>query len=654
MLIRLFIVLFFLAHGFVHGQGREQTMEEVKASQKKDPLSEKIVLDKKELDELQPTDVGDALTKIPGISLKNYGGLGGLKTFSYRGIGSEHNTVLEDGFVLSNAQVGQVNLGNHMAANLDQIAFGSSSRKDLLPVSAQIAATNLMLTTRFNEIDNEKLNLQAQLKLGSFGQIEPYFAVSQKVKRLAYGVNARYLHFEGDYPYVLHFGDFPYTGVRQNNQLTNLSYGLNFQFFPDSSKRHRWSFCHQEIDQGLPSAVILYGVYPSEHLTQATFQVNYDFQKVAIDRKYRVYFSLVNNTLSYTDYNYQNTFGYLQNNYELYTANGGWVKEQNIQEKWSLHYGIEVKYDQLQRSNRYSADSVLKMSGIDRMQIPFFVQLERRGDRSRFALKAGSQLVHERRVNNRMNPLPVGAIQYSIQSKNGLWTMFLQSCVTNRLPSFAELYFGSTFNTNLKNEQAFQNSLDISRKWQGQRHSLNLQAGIYWNKVWNKLVATPNKNLFQWTILNVGEVHAFGDELRLDYQWLLSENAKWRLEVKGGYNNQFALDADRESVNFGQQIAYVPFQTITADAALRFKASGLRIDYFWSDFRYALNQNTHANFLPSFDFLDLSIFHKFKTSNGHFIRVQASVKNLFNESYYFVRSYPMPGRNYLISVSYAL
>ena len=48
------------------------------------------ILDSDEMLSLGVTDVADALHRIPGVTLRDYGGAGGLKTVSVRGFGAKH------------------------------------------------------------------------------------------------------------------------------------------------------------------------------------------------------------------------------------------------------------------------------------------------------------------------------------------------------------------------------------------------------------------------------------------------------------------------------------------------------------------------------------------------------------------------------------
>ena len=51
-----------------------------------------------EIQEMAAEDVGELIRKFAGVSLKSYGGLGGLKTISMRGLGANHSAIISDGF----------------------------------------------------------------------------------------------------------------------------------------------------------------------------------------------------------------------------------------------------------------------------------------------------------------------------------------------------------------------------------------------------------------------------------------------------------------------------------------------------------------------------------------------------------------------------
>ena len=52
-------------------------------------------------------EVSEAVRRFSGVTLQDYGGIGGLKTVSVRGLGAKHTDVTYDGLSLTDAQSGQ-------------------------------------------------------------------------------------------------------------------------------------------------------------------------------------------------------------------------------------------------------------------------------------------------------------------------------------------------------------------------------------------------------------------------------------------------------------------------------------------------------------------------------------------------------------------
>ncbi len=108
-----------------------------------------------ELKRLNSLSVADAIRYFAGVQLKDYGGVGGLKTINVRSMGSNHTAVFYDGVQLGNAQNGQVDLGKFSLDNLEEIAVYVGQKPELLmPARSYAAASALYLRTAqpaFNE-----------------------------------------------------------------------------------------------------------------------------------------------------------------------------------------------------------------------------------------------------------------------------------------------------------------------------------------------------------------------------------------------------------------------------------------------------------------------------------------------------------------------
>lgn len=105
------------------------------------------VLDGAELQRLSVHSVADAIRYFSGVQIKDYGGIGGLKTINVRSMGTQHVGVFYDGVQLGNAQNGQVDLGKYSLDNMAAVTLyngqkssGVQSAKDYASASARLPA----------------------------------------------------------------------------------------------------------------------------------------------------------------------------------------------------------------------------------------------------------------------------------------------------------------------------------------------------------------------------------------------------------------------------------------------------------------------------------------------------------------------------------
>ena len=68
-------------------------------------------MQKAELEELGIQNLADAVKKFAGTNVRDYGGIGGMKTVSVRNLGAHHTAVSYDGVTVSNTQAGQIDVG---------------------------------------------------------------------------------------------------------------------------------------------------------------------------------------------------------------------------------------------------------------------------------------------------------------------------------------------------------------------------------------------------------------------------------------------------------------------------------------------------------------------------------------------------------------
>ena len=89
------------------------------------------LLDRKDMLTMGISDMADALYRLPGITLRDYGGAGGMKTVSVRGFGAKHTGVSYDGVMLSDCQSGEIDLSRYSLENVDNLTLVVGDNDDI-------------------------------------------------------------------------------------------------------------------------------------------------------------------------------------------------------------------------------------------------------------------------------------------------------------------------------------------------------------------------------------------------------------------------------------------------------------------------------------------------------------------------------------------
>jgi len=127
----------------------KNTFREVIPSQK---------LDGAVLERLNAHSVADALRYFSGLQIKDYGGVGGLKTVNIRSMGTNHLGIFYDGIELGNAQNGQIDLGQLSLDNVEEITLYNGQKSAIFqPASDFGNAGSVYIRTRTPRFDINKL-----------------------------------------------------------------------------------------------------------------------------------------------------------------------------------------------------------------------------------------------------------------------------------------------------------------------------------------------------------------------------------------------------------------------------------------------------------------------------------------------------------------
>ncbi len=598
----------------------------------------------------QPEDVGMILQKFSGTSMKSYGGLGGMKTISVRGLGSQHTTFLIDGFTINNTQTGQINLGQVQTDNVENVTLSTGGRNGfLLPASSYLNGSVVTINTFENSKSNEKLKVRFASRIGSFGEIDNYLSTKISGKNSFISCFGKYRQANGKYPYSVQNGNLKYEGQRFNNNLKDWYSGVTLGSKFKNEAELRCIYKTNGSNQGLPGAVILYNEMANQRLSTQAHNLNIDFTHKFKQLIYRLYGTYNHDWLHYSDPYFLNNSGGISTVYTNNSSQVGVSLQRKISENSIVFGGLESRYSDLLFSTSNSA-TPRRLHSFGLLGFNF----NKQNLSAELQISAQSVLEENNsgeRAANRYKVNPFLAIE---KTEFGKWKWKLKAWYRNsfRMPSFNELYYNNIGNVKLKPEEANQFSIGFSTKPIQKNMDLTIVLNGFVNRVENQILAIPTKNLFVWSMQNIGRVNTFGYESRVRLEKCF--HSVWYSELDMNYTFQYSVDvSDKNSPTYLNQVAYIPRHTGNLNFNIKRKNTGLQFSSTYSSLRYSLTENIVSNQVDGFSIHDLGFFSKINFKQKQSIRIQFTIKNIFDSNYSYIRYFVMPGRNYLLTLNYA-
>lgn len=649
-------------------------------------------VDNEHLTQLPALQVSDVLKLFSGIVIRDYGGVGGMKTVAVRGFGSQHTAVSYDESLIADGQTGQIDLSRFSLQGLYDIELVTGpTGAELVPARHSSAAGTLIIRSPQPHFSSNKpVNLHFQLSGGSFGLVNPFLRIENRIKeksgahpyQVSSSLSVNYLHSKGNYPYTIHFGginDSTAQCIRQNSDIQSITLEENlfFNFYKKGNLQAKVYYYQSE--RGLPGAVIFYTTRKGQRLyDQNVFaQVHYDNQ---FNEKWSYRCNAKFNFAGqrYYDSSYLNSAGFIDNRYfqrEYYLSNAVAFSPHRIV---SLALANDLIFSNMSanltdfvRPSRFQSLTALTATLSHRI-VRFQARLLHTGVADRTARQPA------KRLTNRFTP----AVSFSVQpfsAKNWHIRAFYQNIF--RLPTFNDLYYNEVGNNDLKPENAHQFNVGTtfahSFKQQSSsrknpsvetsgngslRHNILLEfsADAFYNIVTNKIVAIPNKNLFVWSMLNFGKVEMRGSDLMVQLAYQVEHPVFNGFSFTANYSFQRAVDrTDAGTKTFGHQIPYTPRHSGSLTTMLKFKWFQLCYTLSAVGKRYALQQNVAANELSPYADHNLSvttewpISYKIKKNSVNeqlTIGGKAEILNIADQNYEVIRYYPMQGRSFRLAV----
>ncbi len=610
-----------------------------------------------ELERLNSLNVADALRFFSGLQIKDYGGVGGVKTVNVRSMGSQHLGGYYDGIELGNAQNGQTDLGQFSLDNVEEVTLYNGQKSSLMQTASDYgnAGSVYIRTRRPRFAVGETSHFKGKAKYGLSNLLNLSALYEHKLSNavsasLSLGTITADGHYDFRYKRMRADGSTAYdtTAVRQNGDIQSLRLEANVNGLLRRGSWNAKAYTYLS-DRGIPGAIVnnvwRRGERQSDCNTflQGALQQDvssaYSYRVMAKYANYRTHYVNNDTTTMMLDNRYHQQEGYLSTTHAVELL--PWL---------SASMAYDVRFSTLTAdtytcpephrwAHLVSLAAAVSLGRLSAQTSLLYTYAHDSGEKA----ESGATVVSADMKVSRLTP----ALFVNYRPFNTR-TFSVRGYVKNsfRMPTFNELYYTDAGNACLKPERATQYSIGV--KYETPRPSSNFSIDFYHNTVSDKLIAYPKGQQFRWTMLNLGRVHITGLDVTGGVRTVISGV---EAGLRAQYTYQKAIDVTNSGdTYYRNQIPYIPEHSgsVVLDAAWR--GLSLAYSFIYTGERYSQQENISRNYLQPWYTSDLSLSYRRPVGKA-MMRATLEANNILAQDYEVIRNYPMPRRNFAVSVS---
>ena len=584
------------------------------------------------------TDVVDVLHRLPSVVLRDYGGAGGMKTVSVRGLGSQHTGVSYDGVMLSDCQTGQIDLQRYSLNDLSAVRLRLGDADDVFTTARSISASSVL---ELESSLGEEPKTTIRTTTGSWGFINPFVNYECRLTGTSsLSALLDYVSAKNNYPFSLKNGTIQTTEQRTNSRMSQLHGELNY-LWQTNSHRLSAKLYHYDNDRELPGIVHYYTHDNDETLHEKNVFGQLHYKWTGLSQ-----FCLMINA----------KWNWAQTTYHNGKPSGGITSSDYIQREgygsiallYKPHPNVNVSYsgDYVMNSMNgtiNSSHSIVRHTLLQALSAKWFV-----GSLKFLGRVLWSNYHEPLTTKDEISP-SISMSYKPLTNKN----LHLRASYKNifRAPSFNEQYFFHLGNQSLSPETTNQFNIGLTDDFSTNRFTLNTSIDAYYNNVRDKIVSVPI-NMFVWRSVNLARTDGYGLDLMATLSYHL--NTQHTVALLLNYSLQHITNTtNRESQYYDYQIAYTPVHSGSITTTWSNPWANLSLTGSGMSDRYTTNEHSEGTHLDGYTEWNITLSRELQLKKGT-LRLQGSVLNIFNKQYDIVAHYPMPGRSFRIGVNLEL
>lgn len=613
--------------------------------------------------------VANALRYFAGLQVKDYGGIGGMKTIDVRGMGSTHVGVFLDGMPVANEQNGQVDFARFETDGLERVELYNGHRTQLLQSAREYASgSTVYLESRRPDPHFTGSRLTLKCRTGSFGRAEPSVRWERRLASgMAADVSGGWLTAHGRYRFHVRkrFPDgsvaYDTTALRTGGDVHALRLEANLHSSPRSLAQWDVKASTYGAERGIPAAIVN-NVWSSAQrqwdataFVQGRWQRSWRAYTLRLSAKggvERLRYQDPDTTRMPTDRTFLQPQLSLSAVHALVLAAGDAARPR-FEFSLATDYACHV----LRQTSRLALPPDMLLSPVRHtLMVAATAGLSwQRWQIRGVALETLTAEDGGAPSLQRRSPDFSPALHVAYRPMAGVAVRCFAKRHQRR-PTLTELYYTELGNVRLRPERCWQidAGAEAERSWADGRWQLSARADAYMEWVDDKIIAVPRgSGGWRWLMMNVGRMVGSGCDVACRLSWQPSPVLPL-LTAGGNYGFLRAEDRTDPADNdphygtYRGQIAFQPRHAAGVFLGAAWRGLQLNYSFTYVGERFKSSANMPSDRMAPWQTHDVAVVAEMPFLRC--LQMGAECCNLAGRQYAIVPNYPMPGRHFSITL----
>lgn len=560
------------------------------------------------------------------VYIRSYGS-GGLASNSFRGGATEHTAVLWKGFNLQSPMHGQVDFSliNNDVADQVNIQYGGNGA--LFGSGAVGGTINLLSSARYNS----GLHASAGVQFGSYEHLRQQASFSYGTPKWYSSTKWYRLAAKNDFEYTNTFQPDKPLQKQTNAQIAQQGIVTEHYFKLKSDQELNVNFWYQYANTQIPPSMSVPGsdAYQQDENYRATAEWKLSRQYVT----WMVRTAYLDQSISYTDPLDTSLTG---NNRSISSISEA-ESRISLNTKHSINIGVNNTY--------VDAYSKGYNGWFDQNRVAVFASYKMMDVIKNVTTTIS---IREEMVEDKLTPvMPSFGFEWKPVERVKVFGNVSRSY---RIPTFNEKYWFTGVRRDLRPETGWGEELSIACTQPVKRITFNLTITAFNRNMEDWIMWLP-KGGTVWSPENLKKVWSRGLETQFGASVPFTA---WQLKYHGMVNYVMSTNTETGYVNDGalnKQLIYVPRVSQQHQLTAAFKSYYIGYMHSYTGLRFVSTDNTQ--WLDDYMIATVVAGKEVKWKEYSLV-LTAQVNNLFNATYQAVADRPMPGRNFLATITIKL